>query len=103
MPVAIVVSPLGRLLSTKPTKYEMAEIYLGKYLIKSAINYTEQGKYFYSFTTHSVNFKFTFIQNGHSNSPWPFNMKLNASPELLSLNSNLHVICFYPINIVLHM
>ena len=59
MPVAIVVSPLGRLLSIKPTKYEMAEIYLGKYLINSVINYIEQGKYFYSFTTHSVNFKYT--------------------------------------------
>ena len=39
MPVAIVVSPLGRLLSIKPTKYEMAEIYLGKYLINCVINY----------------------------------------------------------------
>ena len=68
MPVAIVVSPLWRLLSIKPTKYEMAEIYLGKYLTNSVINYIEQGKYFYSFTMHSVNFKFTFIQNGHSNS-----------------------------------
>ena len=68
MPVAIVVSPLGRLLSIKPTKYEMAEIYLGKYLTNSVINYIEQGKYFYSFTTHSVYFTFTFIQNGHSNS-----------------------------------
>ena len=68
MPVAVVVSPLGRLLSIKPTKYEMAEIYLGKYLTYSVINYIEQGKYFYSFTTHSVNFKCTFIQSGHSNS-----------------------------------
>ena len=59
MPVAIVVSPLGRLLSIKPTKYEMSEIYLGKYLTNSVINYIEQGKYFYSFTTHSVNFKYT--------------------------------------------
>ena len=59
MPVAIVVNPLGQLSSIKPTKYEMAEIYLGKYLTNSVINYIEQGKYFYSFTTHSVNFKCT--------------------------------------------
>ena len=65
MPDAIVVSPLGRLLSIKPTKYEMAEIYFGKYLTNSVINYIEQGKYFYPFTTQVSTLN---AHSGHSNS-----------------------------------
>ena len=65
MPIAIVISPLGRLFSTKPTKYEMAEIYLGKYLTNSVINFIEQGKYFYHSqrTVSTLNAHLSIVDN----------------------------------------